>query len=353
MASKELVKLIEDLAQQVVEAKDTLTPSQRNEEWTKMNFILPLLLDGLSWDRLKDVDYEVSSPDVEGALDYVLRCQPPIGIEAKALDVTPPKDSSHSHIEKGLKQSKERGASYFIWTNGDCWQFFSLALPTAPMYSLTLSDARGDREQIEQIADLLHFIERSAFSADPQLFDEAIRENWKTAALPAALDLLLNERAHDLIQLVRRDLPSELDIEDEEILTFFKALELPSAPTGYARKSPRQGQTPLSFPEDWQELLDSFEPKYERARKRFRQGYYRKLAQYLIGDQCSPWSKTTTWRHVGMPNDTGERKKLGPVVALFREWHFIEDAEGAGMYQRVEESIPYLRKLLEEPVNPQ
>ena len=34
------------------------------------------------------------------------------------------------------------------------------------------------------------------------------------------------------------------------------------------------------------------------------------------------------------------------------EWHFIEDAEGVEMYQRVEESVPYLKKLLEKPVNP-
>jgi len=99
--------------------------------------------------------------------------------------------------------------------------------------------------------------------------------------------------------------------------------------------------------EDWRNLLDRYEPEYDRARKRFREGYYRKLAQYLLSDQYRPWPSSITWRHVGTPDDTNERKKLGPVIALFREWHFIEDAEGVEMYQRLEESIPYLRKLLE------
>ena len=50
MASRELVKLVERLARQVVDAPDTFAPSERNEEWTKFNFILPLL-DGLGWER--------------------------------------------------------------------------------------------------------------------------------------------------------------------------------------------------------------------------------------------------------------------------------------------------------------
>ena len=73
------------------------------------------------------------------------------------IDINPPEDRSHPHIRKGLKQSKERGASYFIWTNGDCWQFFSLALPDAPMYDLTLSKAHGDPEKIAHIVKHLLF----------------------------------------------------------------------------------------------------------------------------------------------------------------------------------------------------
>jgi len=351
MAYTEFIKLVKWLSQQVVDAPDTLTPSQRNEEWTKINFILPLL-DRLGWDRFNDVGYEVSSQDDEGALDFTLRCQPLIGIEAKALDVKPPEDRSHPQIIKGLQQAQVRQASYFIWTNGDCWQFFSLTLPDAPIYKLTLSNAYENHEQIEHIASDFHFLQKGSFTANPKLFDEAILEYWKTKALPDALDELLDERTYDLLQLFRHGLPSELDIKDEEILTFLKALRQSNASAEPAKKRRRQDQKILSFPEDWQKLLDSFEPKYEGARKRFRDGYYRKLAQYLISDQCSPWSKSTTWRHVGTPNVTNERKKLGPVISLFRKWHFIEDAEGVERYQRVEESVLYIRKLLEEPMNP-
>ena len=157
MASKELVRLVEQLSRRIVGAQDTLTPSQRNEEWTKANFILPLL-EGLGWDRFDDVGYEVGSQDDEGALDFTLRCQPPIGIEAKALDVKPPEDRSHLQITKGLQQAQVRQASYFIWTNGDCWQLFSLDLPGAPIYGITLSSAHEDHELAERIANKLQFL---------------------------------------------------------------------------------------------------------------------------------------------------------------------------------------------------
>jgi len=49
-----------------------------------------------------------------------------------------------------------------------------------------------------------------------------------------------------------------------------------------------------------------------------------------------------------VPNETNERKKLGPVISLFREWQFIEEEKGTDKYVRVEESIPYLKKLFEK-----
>lgn len=302
MASTEFVQLVKRLSQLVVDAPDKFEPNQRNEEWTKTCLVLPLL-EGLGWDKVEDVSYEASGQDIEGWLDYILKGQPPIGIEAKALDVKPPENRSHPQIKKGLKQSKERGASYFIWTNGDCWQFFCLAMPDAPMYGLTLSNAHDNLEQINQIASEFHIIEKGSFTIDPKVFDEAIREKWKTAALPEALDLLLEERPHDLLQLVKQSLPSELGIEDEEILTFFKALRPLDASSERTKKMMRRAKKSHSFPEDWQRLLDSFEPVYEGARRRFREGYYRKLLQYLISNECAPWSKSTTWRHVGMRND--------------------------------------------------
>lgn len=347
MASKEFVKLVGQLAQRIVNAPDKFSPSQRNEEWTKINFVLPLL-DGLGWDQFIDISYEDSPEEIEGLLDFFLKCHTPIGIEAKALDVNPPKDRNHPHIKKGLKQSMERDASYFIWTNGDCWQFFSLAIPDAPVYEVTLSKAHSNIEKIEDIASKFEIIEKKLFTANPTIFNHRIHDKWKKAALPAALELLLKERPHDLLKPIREGLPNKLDIEDDEIVTFIKSLKPKGSTTEHISRRLRQTEKDHSFPNDWHHLLESYEPEYERARRRFHKANYCKLGQYLVSDKYSPWSKSTTWRHAGASNDTNERKKLGPVISLFRKWHFIEDGDGIDMYKRVEESIPYLKKLLDK-----
>lgn len=347
MASRELGKLIKRLSEQIASAPDKFQGRQRNEEWTKINFILPLL-DELGWDRFDDIGYEVGAEDDEGALDFRLRGEPSIGIEAKALDVTSPKERSHPQIAKGLQQAELRGASYFIWTNGDTWQFFSLALPEAPIYGLTLSDAYDGQIEEESLAEKLEFLVKESFTSNPSLFDEAITEAWKAAALPDVLEMLLNERSQDLIALARSELPDELHVDDEEILEFFRSLESPSVSAAPTKKRRGSGRPTLSFPEDWQNLLDSYEPVFDRSRRRLRSGYYRKLGEYLLSDEYNAWSPSTTWRHVGAPSAPNERKKLGPVIALMREWRIIEDAPGAATYQRVEESLPYLRKLLEK-----
>lgn len=323
-------------------------PTQRNEEWTKINFILPLL-DGLGWDRFKDVNYEDSSQDVEGRLDFILMCQPSVGIEAKALDVVRPQHHGHSHIMKGLKQSKERGTSYFIWTNGDCWQFFSHALPDAPIYQLILSRAGGGAEQVESVADKLLIIEKRRFTDNPESFDTAIRKNWEITALPAAWKVLLENHAIDLLQLVRQGLPSELEIEDEKILDFLKTLQLPDV--GRPPPPPPPPEEKI-FPYDWEQLLTSFEPKYEKDRGRFFSDYYRTFGRYLISEKYQPWSHKTTWRHAGLPDNPNEKKKCGNIIVLFKEWQFIEKVDGA-RYQRVEEKVPYLIKLLEKTASPQ
>ena len=172
MVSRDLAKLVEDLSQRIEDARDTLEVSERNEEWTKMSLIVPLL-EGLGWDRGKDVGYENSPRDVEGRLDFILKGHHLIGIEAKALDVGSPQDYGHPHIKKGLKQSKERGASYFIWTNGDCWQFFSLALKNAPLYQVTLSSARGD------ISDKLCILGKKPFTDNNLFIDKYINTSMK------------------------------------------------------------------------------------------------------------------------------------------------------------------------------
>ena len=110
-------------------------------------------------------------------------------------------------------------------------------------------------------------------------------------------------------------------------------------------KSPKKTN---SFPDDWDNLINSFEPYFENARKNFSKDKARKLAQYITSEKYVPWSKSVTWRHVGVPNETNERKKLGPVISLFRKWRFIEEEEGSDKHIRVEESIPYLKKLYEK-----
>jgi predicted type IV restriction endonuclease len=346
MASGKLTSLIENLSQIIIDAPNKLQLSERNEEWTKIVLILPLI-EGLGWDKATDVSFESRPAEIEGWLDFILKCQTPIGIEAKALDVNKPTEHNHSHVKKGLKQSKERGASYFIWTNGDCWQFHSLALPNAPIYQVILSNIGDGSEQAESIGKKLRIIEKGDFAENPKIFDEAIRNNWKVAALPFAWNFLIENHKDDLIKLVRNGLPAELDINGDEILRFLGTLKTSDGAPITKTKLPKGGIP--SFPDDWDKLLNSYEPRYERARKRFLEGYYRNLGQWLISKDYEPWSKSTTWRRVGTPNEASKRKQVGPVVTLFRDWQFIkEEKEGGDKYVRVEESVLYLTKLLEK-----
>jgi hypothetical protein len=347
MASRELTNLVKDLSHNIITAPDRLQLSERNEEWTKVVLILPLLK-GLGWDIATDVSYESSPDDIEGWLDFVLKCQSPIGVEAKALDVSSPIDRNHPQVKKGLKQSKDRGASYFIWTNGDCWQFYSLFLENAPVYQVILSSAGGGAGQSDSIANKLRIIEKEHFVENPKIFDENICKNWKISALPAAWDLLFEKHMSDFLQLVSKGLPTKLDIKNDEILEFLRTLKPSDDFQEHPISRTKKPKKSHSFPYDWEQLISSYEPDYDRARKRFRKDYYRKFGCYIISDKCQAWSKSTTWRHVGVPNEANERKKLGPVVSLFREWGFIGETGGTNMYERVEESVPYLKKLLEE-----
>lgn len=346
MPSRELTNLVKDLSQKIITAPDELQPRERNEEWTKVVLILPLL-EGLGWDRATDIGYESSPDDIEGSLDFILRCQPLIGIEAKALDVRYPLDHNHKHVEKGLKQSKDRGASYFIWTNGNCWQFYSLALEKAPVYQVILSIIGDGLEQVESIVNKLRILEKERFADNPGSFDEAIRDNWKITALPEAWNLLFEKDTSPLLKLVGNGLPKELDIKNDEILEFLRRLKPRDDFPEHPRSRTKRSKKSHSFPDDWKELLSSYEPDYDKARKKFGKGYNLKLAQYIISDNYKPWSKSTTWRYLGMPNDPNERKKSGPVILLFREWRFIEEVGGTDKYKRVEESVQYLEKLLE------
>jgi len=346
MTAKELSNLIKKLSSRIVSAHDNLRPNDRNEEWTKSALILPLL-EGLGWDSSADISYEDSPDDVEGRLDLILKGQVPIGIEAKAFDVAPPRNHDHPQIIKGLKQSKERGTSYFIWTNGNCWQFFSLALLSAPFYEIILSSIEDGVDEAD-IADRFLIIEKEHFASNPEIFDEAIRANWKMSALPAAWEVLLEKHMDDLLKLAQKGLPPELEIKDAEILEFLTTLKLPEVAAGYRGSKIKQPKIIRSSPQDWEQLLDSFEPEYERARKRFNKDFYLKLGRYLISQGYKPWSSKTTWRLIGLPDDGDEKKKGAPVVTHFKEWGFIKQSESReDMYERVEDGVPYLKKLFE------
>ena len=348
MAPGKLTSLIQKLSQIIIDAPNERPKSERNEEWTKMVLIVPLI-EGLGWDKARDVSFESSPAEIEGWLDFILRCQPPIGVEAKALDVNIPSDHKHSQVKKGLKQSEERGASYFIWTNGDCWQFYSLALPNAPIYQVMLSSIGDGSEQAESIENKLRIIEKEDFAENPKIFDEAIRYNWKVTALPAAWHFLIENHTDDLIQLFRNGLPLELDIKSDEILRFLRILKTSDDAPEHAESRTKSVKKILTFPDDWDKLLNSYEPIYEKARKRFRSGYNRELGQWLISEKYEPWSKSITWRLVGTPKEANKRKQVGPVVTIFRDWRFIkEEKDGGDKYVREEESVPYLKRLLEK-----
>lgn len=110
MTSGKLTSLVEKLSHQIEEASNKIPPNERNENWTKAVLIQPLI-EGLGWNRFNDISFESSPPEIEGSLDYIIKCQPKIGIEAKALDVNFPLAKGHRQVEKGLKQSKVGDAS--------------------------------------------------------------------------------------------------------------------------------------------------------------------------------------------------------------------------------------------------
>jgi len=216
------------------------------------------------------------------------------------------------------------------------------------MYQVTLSSTRDESVQVETIADQLRIIEKERFSANPEIFDEAIRANWKIKALPAAWELIRDKHRNEFLELVRKELPKTLDIEDSEILKFFESLKPPEAVVAHLKRRTKLPERSPKFPYEWEQLLDSDYPLYEGARKRFRPDYIRKFGRYLIGEQYKTWPKKMTWKHAGLRDDANEKKKAGNVISCFKEWGFIEKAEGHDMYKRVEDSVSYLKKLLEK-----
>lgn len=116
-------------------------------------------------------------------------------------------------------------------------------------------------------------------------------------------------------------------------------------PYGLLKQTCSSGRAPEV--KDWERLIESYQSNYRLARWFFQTSYYRKLGEYLISEDYEPWTKDSTWRHLGLLNGANEEKKVRHAVSLFMEWGFIEENDG-DRYFRVEGCFPYLKKLLEK-----
>jgi len=334
-----LSSLVKKLSCIIKEKRKTHQPDQLNTEWTKIALIIPLL-EELGWDKSTDIEYEFGPLTSEGRLDLLLNCRIPVGIETRPLYELPPQNIEHPQIKNGLRLCKAKKAPYFIWTNGDTWQFFSLALASVPFYQVCLSDMDTETSLIEKLL----IISKDVLISHPERFNKVLNENVKIAALPRAWVTVLKDHTKEIIQVFRKGLQNT-DIKDEMIVKFLKSLG--------SEDLLSQARSPVWVPKprNWEQLIDSYDSPYRLARWFFRTSYYRKLGEYLINENYRPWPKDSTWRYVGLPDGINERKKVGHAVFMFHEWGFIE--EGAdGKYYRVEECVPYLKKLLERTTSP-
>jgi hypothetical protein len=330
---KSLIELVKKLNGVIKEKQKNPQPDQANVEWTKIALIVPIL-EALGWDKGIDIAYEFVPPGSGVRLDLILRGQTPIGIEARTLYEPPPQTIEHPQIKSGLVQCKEINAPYFIWTNGNHWQFFSLALANAPFYQVCLSEIEDDHSLLERLL----VIKKDTFISHPEKFNKALSENLKEAALPHAWTTVLQDHTKELLEVFRKGL-QQIEVKDEAILRYLRTFK----PEGLKHQTRPANWTPK--PKNWEQLIESYESPYRLARWFFRTSYYRKLGEYLINQNYKPWPKDLTWKHVGLPEGSNE-KKVGHAVVLFREWGFIK--ETGEKYCRVEECVPYLKKLLSD-----
>lgn len=242
MKGSELTNELRKLINLTIEAPKKLPPKTMNEEWTKKHLIVPLL-EALGWDNPYEVLPEDSPDHVEDWIDYLLKPEPPdassLCVEAKPLLSTPPRDRGHEQIKKGLEQTQTRGSDYFIWTNGDTWQLFTVKLPNAPIYEIKISEAGRDENKIQLTSDRLRLFSRETVVNSSQAIVEQIMAYWKEMALPEAFTALSDKLAEETIKLFRRVLPFELDIPSGEILQFLKEC-----------RWRRIEERPLPFPEN-------------------------------------------------------------------------------------------------------
>ena len=257
--------------------------------------------------------------------------------------MSPPRDVDHPQIVKGLRQSKARSADYFIWTNGDCWQFYSLDLEKAPIYKVTLSE-----EPPEDVADKLKIIEKKTFSQDPRGVDRAIQGHWKDVALPVAWEELIENPPSEFIQPVKDRLPTELGLVDDDILAYLRGLRPPES-VGDLHPSRRRKKIPARVmgPADWKDLLHSDESDFVLARRQFSRRENRTLAAYLVDPaRYKEWKAIgRTWRLAGLAER--DARSAGSVVYTFKKWNFIVETDDGERYRRVEEGVEYPKQLLE------
>ncbi len=361
MKSSDLEKFVRQLHGVIIDTPRKKPPNELNEAWTKQSLIVPLLV-SLGWDLTLEIQPE-SHPDdddVEGSIDFLLQPQTAedrrLCIEAKRLLITPPDDDrKRKQIEKGLEQSKQKRASHFVWTNGDTWQFFALAMPDAPIYGVTISATQGSDERIATVTKQLQVLDRAVFLENPRAIDDAIKAHWKAIALPAAFHMLLNESRQELLDLMKRALPENLEVDDDEVFKFLQTCQ--PTPSDVEHPPTSRGKTEMfsPSPDEWENLISNDrDPKYKKARKQLLQNQRTRLAQYIVGEKYEPWRAIITYSILGLGTRSSETKTItGPAVGIYRKWGFIrlqdssESKPGRMIYERVEEAVPYLKRLLE------
>ncbi len=395
LSESSLYNIVKRLSSIIKEKRTGRQTDHLNTEWTKKYLIVPLL-EGLGWDDRTDTICESGYPGIKGRLDLILNCQTPVGIEIRTLDELPPENIEHPQIKDGLRQCRAKKAPYFIWTNGDSWQFFSLALAKAAFYQVCLSKTDEDLALLDQLI----IIKKDVFISDTDMFNKAIIKNTKLMALSHAWTAALQNHTNELLQVFRKGLKF-VNVKDEVILKFLKTFKSDSlspqkrSPTSFKsvdllphkgssisfnsedflrqKRSPAmvksdgrvsqarssasikpdgQMSRPLSSDlapkaKNWERLINSYESQYRMARWFFQTSYYRKLGEYLISNNYTPWTKDSTWKHLGLSDGTKAEKKVRHAVALFQEWGFIEE-NGNDNYSRVVGCSPYLKKLLEK-----
>jgi hypothetical protein len=164
---------------------------------------------------------------------------------------------------------------------------------------------------------------------------------------------LTGELSEKCIALMKEALPPELDFSNEEILQFVGRCRWGEPDTGgtYPGKKKATEFTPCK--EEWENLVTSREPKYERARETLLSGRRRRLAENLVSPDCKPWRKTVTFLLLGLSKRGKDTKTVtGPAVERYMKYGFIKIVDphvrpDEITYQRVDEAMEYLERILQ------